>query len=91
MDFIFTEDEKAIFRKLQSLKNTVNSRSFNPRSIEKPIIKHIILNRFASLNIAPTIGQFDAFVDEIETYLDKSTENFATFLKEGKLADENNC
>ena len=82
MDLIFTEDEKDIFRKLQSFKNSIVKRSINPQKIEKLFIKYIVLNRFASLNIDPTLGQFDAFIDEIEAHIEKSTEVFATFLRE---------
>lgn len=89
MDLIFTEDEKDLFRQLQGLKNSIVSRSLHPQKIEKLFIKHIILNRFASLNIAPTLGQFDAFVDEIETHIDKSTEAFALFLREDKGTEGN--
>ncbi|MDH3973611.1 MAG: hypothetical protein OEV42_04960 [Deltaproteobacteria bacterium] len=89
MDLIFTDDEKELFRKLQRLNNFFTNKSFNPHQIEKLLIMHIIINRFARLNIDPTLGQFDAFVDEIEAYLDKSTNTFAAFLREGNTKVEN--
>ena len=87
MDLIFTEEEKDLFRKLQNVKSSLVSRSLNSGSIEKLFIKYIILNRFASLNLEPSLGQFDAFADEIESYLDKSIEIFASFLKESKITE----
>jgi len=88
MDIIFSDIEKDIFRKLQNLKGSFVKKSLSSHAIEKLFIKHIILNRFARLQIDPTIGQFDAFVDEIEAYLDKSVDAFTSFLKENKITEE---
>lgn len=86
MESIFTEDEKSIFIKIQSIRNGLAETGLTSACIEKLFIKLMAINSLAESGIKPTQGEFEALVDDIETYIKKSFDEFVSYIKEAQGA-----
>jgi len=84
MDIVLTKDEKKLFIKIQKLRDAVSHKSLNIVSIEELFVKNIVINNLANEGIDPTLGQFDALVDDIELSIKRRFNEFLEFLREEK-------
>jgi hypothetical protein len=79
---VFNEEEKSFFIEIQKLRDKINSNSLSRVSIEELFVKNIVANNLSHEAIGPTLGQFDALVDDIGLYIKKSFDEFLEFLRE---------
>ena len=84
MDLIFTEDEKNIFLKLQAIRNRIAETGLTSSGVEKIFIKLMAINSLAESGVKPTQGEFEALVDDIETYIKKSFDEFVSYIMEAQ-------
>ena len=84
MELIFTEDEKNIFLKLQSMRNRIVETGLTSSGVEKIFIKLMAINSLAESGVKPTQGEFEALVDDIEAYIKKSFEEFVSYIREAQ-------
>ena len=82
MELIFTEDEKNIFIKIQAIRNGLAETGLTSSGVEKIFIKLMAINSLAESGVKPTQGEFEALVDDIETYIKKSFEEFVSYIGE---------